>query len=155
MNRIARVSPASIARVAALVALAPLVALAAVQPAPAAGQSSAVREQYDLQLDSERSTPAPPSTPSTPQPSGASAPPGGQGEGERIDVADPVRTAALTGARPPTGAASGELPVGGYPLTPFLLLLLALLLGGLALRVVLAIRDRLRRRYPGPPGGAP
>ena len=39
--------------------------------------------------------------------------------------------------------AAGELPFTGYPLTPLILLLLALLLAGLAIRTYLAVRDRL------------
>lgn len=51
------------------------------------------------------------------------------------------------GVQSPSAASSGggELPFTGYPITPLLLLLLALLLTGLALRAYLAIRDRHTR----------
>lgn len=52
----------------------------------------------------------------------------------------------------PDGAAAkdadGRLPFTGYPLTPLILLLLALLAGGLALRGVVAVRERLARGTP-------
>lgn len=44
---------------------------------------------------------------------------------------------------------TGELPFTGYPLTPLILLLLALLLAGLAIRTYLAVRDRLADDHPG------
>ncbi len=44
------------------------------------------------------------------------------------------------------GTASGELPFTGYPMTPLLLLLLALLAAGLLLRAYLAVRTRLQAR---------
>src|SRR5687767_8303386 len=43
---------------------------------------------------------------------------------------------------------TGELPFTGYPLTPLILLLLALLLAGLAIRTYLAVRDRLADDHP-------
>jgi hypothetical protein len=43
-------------------------------------------------------------------------------------------------------SAGGELPFTGYPLTPLVWLLLAVLVAGVCLRAHLAVRERLRAR---------
>jgi hypothetical protein len=52
--------------------------------------------------------------------------------------------AAPGGSTSGAEAARGELPFTGYPLTPLIMLLLLLVLGGLLIRGFLAVRDRLR-----------
>ncbi len=58
----------------------------------------------------------------------------GDGDGD-----DPVGGGGGTG-----NADGGDLPFTGYPLTPLLALLLALLVAGMAIRAYLIVRDRLR-----------
>jgi hypothetical protein len=154
-------SPASrFTRAPVAVALATVVAIAAIHPSLAEAQSAAVDEQYDLQLDVDRSTTVtePDAEGAAPSPaSGAPAPAPAPTDvrsaaREPADPADRERPNGLTDVALPTGAASGELPMGGYPATPFVLLLLALLFGGLAIRAGLAARDRFRRRHPSSPG---
>ncbi len=58
---------------------------------------------------------------------------------------------AIPGAGGPSAAAGGAgargaLPFTGYPLTPVILLLLALLVAGLTVRAYVAIRDRAQAR---------
>ena len=63
------------------------------------------------------------------------------------DAGGPSSAIPGGGGGPTAGAgATGELPFTGYPLTPLLLLLLALLLAGLLLRAYLALRDRFATR---------
>jgi len=63
---------------------------------------------------------------------------------------NPAGGPAGLGGNGPTanqGSASGELPFTGYPLTPLILLLLALLVIGLTIRTYLYARDRYRTRH--------
>ena len=60
------------------------------------------------------------------------------------DEPDEDEDAAPVGPSGDAGDGDGELPFTGYPLTSLMLLLLALLAIGLAIRSYLAIRDRLR-----------
>lgn len=71
-----------------------------------------------------------------------------QDDEDDVVVLDPVPGGAGDGA---SGASSGELPFTGYPMTPLLLLLLALLATGLAIRGYLAARKRIQA---GPPESA-
>lgn len=133
------------ALVVALALLAGLVVVA-LQPAAAEAQGPAFEEQYDLDLggrpepepQAPRAPAPPPASPEeTPQPAPEPAEP------------EPIRTGPppqmLVPARG-VGASAGELPVGGYPLTPFAALLLACLAGGLVIRTGLAVHDRVGKR---------
>jgi hypothetical protein len=158
VSQVARVSPA-LAVVAALAMLAALLTVGGLlRPASAAGQGPAFEEQYELELDSGQS--APPAEPSPPQPAQpVPAAPQRTIERERgnqaaVAAAEPPEPPVRAAPETLSATASGQLPLGGYPMTPFVLLLLALLLGGLAVRVALAIRDRLRGRHSGPSAGA-
>jgi len=65
------------------------------------------------------------------------------GGGDRDGDDDGDEDVAGAGAGASAGGdGDGELPFTGYPLTPLLLLLLALLLAGLTIRAYLAARER-------------
>ena len=71
---------------------------------------------------------------------------GGGGGDDDDDDDDAVGVGPGAGVATGTGDPSGNLPFTGYPLSPLILLLLALLAIGLTVRTYIAIRDRMRGR---------
>jgi hypothetical protein len=142
--------------VATLLVLAAVGILAAVTAERASAQLPSICDQYPAlppcQVpDDEGEGPD--------RPLGQQGPDGLPGDGDQDDDGIPDVGAGIPGAGGPTaglpgGAAGGQLPFTGYPLSPLLLLLLILLLIGLTIRAYLAIRDRIRARELGPPGPA-
>jgi hypothetical protein len=109
----------------ALVAMVALASASAVVPATAGAQDPAACQQYPTS-DCGDAGPA--------NGGGDTSPGIGPGGG----------AGAPSAAGTDSGSSHGTLPFTGYPMTPLLLLVLALLAAGLMLRAALAVRDRLR-----------
>jgi hypothetical protein len=76
---------------------------------------------------------------------------GGGPEGDAVALTSELAADDAANPERAVKAAKGELPVAGYPATPVVLLLAALLGAGLLIRIYLAVRDRRRMRAEGGP----